>query len=129
MVDHKHQAVAQIGENEMVVAELGFLEEDAKVYKLIGPILVQQDLVEVKANVSTRIDFIRKDLERVEKQIKEYERKGDEQRQKVRARAAASGRPPRRSRPRAGTRSAPPSRPPHPLCPWPVDRDAPRARR
>lgn len=83
VINQKHQAVSQVQENEMVVAELEFLEDDAKVFKLIGPILVQQDLVEVKANVGTRIDFIKKDMIRVEKQIKEYERKIDEQRQKV----------------------------------------------
>lgn len=84
-INLKHQALSQVGENEMVVAELQFLEEDAKVFKLIGPVLVQQDVVEVKANVSTRIEFIKKDMAKIDAQIKDYEKKAEEQRQKVRA--------------------------------------------
>ncbi|KAG8460365.1 hypothetical protein KFE25_011856 [Diacronema lutheri] len=82
-INLKHQALSQVGENEMVVAELQFLEEDAKVFKLIGPVLVQQDVVEVKANVSTRIEFIKKDMAKIDAQIKDYEKKAEEQRQKV----------------------------------------------
>ena len=49
------QANTQIMENEMVLKELDLLEEDAQVFKLIGPVLVKQELVEVKTNVSKRI--------------------------------------------------------------------------
>jgi chaperonin cofactor prefoldin len=91
-----------VGENEMVINELEFLEDDAKVFKLIGPVLVQQDLVEVKANVNTRIAFIKKDTQRVDKLIKDLEKKSEEQRQKVRgvkalARARARARQRRRA--------------------------------
>eukprot|EP00306_Pavlova_sp_CCMP459_P010762 CAMPEP_0185190574 /NCGR_PEP_ID=MMETSP1140-20130426/11042_1 /TAXON_ID=298111 /ORGANISM="Pavlova sp., Strain CCMP459" /LENGTH=250 /DNA_ID=CAMNT_0027757233 /DNA_START=20 /DNA_END=770 /DNA_ORIENTATION=- len=81
--ERRTQALTQVGENDMVVKELEYLEEDAKVYKLIGPVLVQQDLVEVKANVSKRIEFIKGDVGRIDKQIKDLERKLEEQRAKV----------------------------------------------
>ena len=37
-----------------VLKELELLEEDAQVFKLIGPVLVKQELVEVKSNVRRR---------------------------------------------------------------------------
>jgi|AntAceMinimDraft_5_1070358.scaffolds.fasta_scaffold06758_5 hypothetical protein len=38
--------------------ELEKLEEDANVFKLIGPVLIKQDLVEAKSNVGKRLEFI-----------------------------------------------------------------------
>jgi prefoldin beta subunit len=38
--------------------ELEKLDEDANVYKLIGPVLIKQDLVEAKSNVGKRLEFI-----------------------------------------------------------------------
>lgn len=39
--------------------ELERLAPDAGVFKLVGPLLVRQDLVEARANVGKRLDFIR----------------------------------------------------------------------
>merc|ERR1719378_1971214 len=55
-------AQTQILENEMVLKELDLLEEDASVFKLIGPVLVKQELVEVKNNVTKRVEFIKNDM-------------------------------------------------------------------
>ena len=41
-----------------VAQELEKLDEDANVYKLIGPVLIKQDLVEAKSNVGKRLEFI-----------------------------------------------------------------------
>lgn len=38
--------------------ELDILDDESNVYKLIGPVLVKQDLVEAKANVDKRIEYI-----------------------------------------------------------------------
>ena len=38
--------------------ELEKLNDDAKVYKLIGPALIKQDKVEALSNVAERLDFI-----------------------------------------------------------------------
>lgn len=46
----------------MHVQELDVLEEDATVYKLIGPVLVKQDLSEAKQTVEKRLDYIRKEM-------------------------------------------------------------------
>lgn len=52
----------QLGENELVLKELDLLNEGANVYKLIGPVLVKQDLAEANANVSKRIEYISAEL-------------------------------------------------------------------
>jgi len=38
------------------------LEKGAKIYKLIGPALIRQDLNEVRSNVEKRLDFINAEL-------------------------------------------------------------------
>ncbi|KAM3399241.1 prefoldin subunit 6 [Capsicum galapagoense] len=52
----------QLGENELVLKELDLLNEDANVYKLIGLVLVKQDMAEAKANVKKRIEYISTEL-------------------------------------------------------------------
>jgi len=58
--------MAKKSENEAVIAEFKMLDENAKVYKLVGPILAKQDLGECKSNVSKRIEFIDKEIARLE---------------------------------------------------------------
>jgi hypothetical protein len=40
------------------VQELALLSDDAKVYKLVGPVLVRQEVKEAQQTVDKRIDFI-----------------------------------------------------------------------
>lgn len=42
--------------------ELDLLKDDANVYKMIGPVLVKQDLAEARANVRKRIEYISAEL-------------------------------------------------------------------
>ena len=42
-----------------VKEELDLAGDETKVFKLIGPALVNQDLTEAKGNVQKRIDYIR----------------------------------------------------------------------
>lgn len=41
---------------------MDLLSEDANVYKLIGPVLVKQDLAEANANVRKRIEYMSAEL-------------------------------------------------------------------
>ena len=63
--------------------ELELLEEDASVFKLIGPVLVKQELVEVKNNVSKRIEFIKNDISRIDGNVKTKEKQQDEVRKAI----------------------------------------------
>lgn len=42
--------------------ELKLVKEDNSVYKLIGPVLVKQDIDEAKSNVEKRVDYIQNEL-------------------------------------------------------------------
>jgi hypothetical protein len=53
------------------------------VYKLIGPALVKQDMIEARSNVTKRLDFIKSELERLEKQVKEIEGRVQAKQQEV----------------------------------------------
>jgi len=46
----------------LAMQELEFLDDDANVFKLIGPVLVKQDLAEAKANVNKRLEYITAEL-------------------------------------------------------------------
>ncbi|GAB2228691.1 hypothetical protein Droror1_Dr00022814 [Drosera rotundifolia] len=65
----------QLGENELVLKELELLKEDANVYKLIGPVLVKQDLAEANANVKKRIEYISAELKRLDATLQDMEEK------------------------------------------------------
>lgn len=49
-------------ENKMVENELNLMEDDASVYKLVGPVLLKQELSDVKHNVSKRLEFFAESL-------------------------------------------------------------------
>ena len=43
------------------------MSDDASVYKLVGPVLAKQDVAESRTNVEKRIEFITKEIERMDK--------------------------------------------------------------
>ncbi|CAM8879401.1 unnamed protein product [Rhodiola kirilowii] len=73
----------QLGENELVLKELDLLKEDANVYKLIGPVLVKQDLAEANANVRKRIEYISAELKRLDDILQDLEEKQNSKRDTV----------------------------------------------
>ncbi|RAL44706.1 unnamed protein product [Cuscuta campestris] len=73
----------QLGENELVVKELDLLDEDANVYKLIGPVLVKQDLAEARANVKKRIDYISAELKRLDATLQDLEEKQNSKKEMI----------------------------------------------
>ena len=62
-------------ENEMVMAEFKMLDEDANVFKMVGPILAKQSLFDVKDNVQQRIAFCDKEIARLETLETEFQGK------------------------------------------------------
>ena len=58
-------------ENSMVKSELALLEEGDIVYKLIGPILVKQDIGEAKLQVDSRLEMIQKEINKLERNYRE----------------------------------------------------------
>lgn len=64
----------QYQENKIVLEEFENLNEESKIYKLTGPVLLPQDYSEAKLNVSKRIEFIQDEIKRVEQKIEENEK-------------------------------------------------------
>ncbi|KAJ4782007.1 Prefoldin subunit 6 [Rhynchospora pubera] len=79
----RKQYTIQMGENELVLKELELLKEDANVYKLIGPVLVKQDLAEAKANVKKRIEYISAELKRLDGILRDFENKQNSKKESI----------------------------------------------
>ncbi|TEB39026.1 Prefoldin [Coprinellus micaceus] len=82
-VTAREKLEAQLQENELVKKEFANLTEDNTVYKLLGPVLVEQDQAEARSTVDTRLDFIRSEMKRVEAQIKDLEGQMDKKKEEV----------------------------------------------
>eukprot|EP00899_Mesostigma_viride_P010096 jgi/Mesvir1/19088/Mv12840-RA.1 len=77
------QLTSQLNENEMVLKELEILDDDANLFKLVGPVLVKQDLVEAKANVTNRVKRIEEETGRINGLIKITDEKMEKKRQEI----------------------------------------------
>nr|BBE38615.1 prefoldin subunit 6 [Thermochaetoides thermophila] len=66
---------AQKQENLGVQKEFKKLKEGENIYKLIGPVLLKQDKVDAESIVNGRLDFIDKEINRIETLIKELQGK------------------------------------------------------
>uniref|UniRef100_A0A0E0NCC8 Prefoldin subunit 6 n=1 Tax=Oryza rufipogon TaxID=4529 RepID=A0A0E0NCC8_ORYRU len=76
----RKQYTIQVGENEL---ELELVNDEANVYKLIGPVLVKQDLAEAKANVKKRIEYISAELKRMDRALKDLEEKQNSKKESI----------------------------------------------
>jgi len=70
-------------ENNIVKNELTLLDDSDIVYKLIGPILVQQETSDAKIQVDSRIEMINKEINKLEKNYQKNFKKIDENRKKI----------------------------------------------
>jgi len=75
LVESRQKLLEQQSESALVKKEADLLEKNAKVYKLIGPALIRQEVSEVKANVAKRLDFIDSEAKKVEYLLKDNEQK------------------------------------------------------
>ena len=74
-VSTRQQFDAQLNENELVLSEFNRLKSSAEVFKLVGPVLVKQEVTEAISTVKKRITFIKDELERCDKNISASEEK------------------------------------------------------
>ncbi|XP_053735347.1 prefoldin subunit 6 [Synchiropus splendidus] len=72
---------AQLADNNIVREELELVDSSNTVFKLIGPVLVKQDLEEAKATVAKRLEYISGEIQRYEATLKDLEEKSDKQRE------------------------------------------------
>lgn len=69
---------AQLTENSLVREELGKSAEGSRVFKLVGPVLIPQDLDEAKSTVGTRISFIEGEVAKARDRVKALETSNQE---------------------------------------------------
>lgn len=60
--------------------EFKTLSNDSNIYKLVGPVLLKQDRDDAKRTVDGRLEFIGKEIRRVEATIKELQEKSEKMR-------------------------------------------------
>ena len=70
-------------ENNIVKAELALLDYEDVVYKVIGPILVQQETSDAKIQVDSRIEIINKEIHKLEKNYQTNSKNMEANRQKI----------------------------------------------
>ena len=70
-------------ENNIVKKELALLDDEDVVYKLIGPILVQQEISDAKIQVDSRIEMINKEIHKLEKNYQTNTKKIDDNKKKI----------------------------------------------
>lgn len=65
----------QENENEMVKQELSLCDDSSHVYKMVGPVLMKNDLEDAKQTVDKRLEFISGERNKKETSLKEKEEK------------------------------------------------------
>jgi prefoldin beta subunit len=71
--------MGQEKENEMVEQELALLTDpSAVVYKMIGPVLIPQELDDAQQTVKKRLEFIRDEIKKKELKMNEKQQQGKE---------------------------------------------------
>ncbi|KAL3496943.1 Prefoldin [Aspergillus germanicus] len=83
LVDARQKLESQQQENKSVQTEFNTLDDDANIYKQIGPALLKQDKTEALMAVSGRLEFIEKEIQRIEGQIKDNQDKSDKKRTEI----------------------------------------------
>jgi prefoldin beta subunit len=74
---------SQLNENKLVKEEMDKVKSDTKVFKLIGPALVRQEVSEAKQNVDKRIEYITGELKRQDDLLADLEKQQDAEREKL----------------------------------------------
>ena len=77
LLEQRRGLGAQQNENQLVKTELNHLEPGARVYKLIGPALVEQSETDAKTIVEKRLEFIGQEIQRTESAVEDIDKKED----------------------------------------------------
>lgn len=70
LIQQKQKLDSQVNEILMAKDEVDLLENDAVIYKLIGPLMVPQHPEEVKETIKGRLKYLNEKIDFYEKEIK-----------------------------------------------------------
>ncbi|KAF2641310.1 Prefoldin beta-like protein [Massarina eburnea CBS 473.64] len=76
-VEARQKLESQQQENSTVKKEFDLLDDEANIYKQIGPVLLKQDKTEAVMAVNGRLEYIEKEIKRIEGQIKDTQEKSE----------------------------------------------------
>ncbi|KAF2466690.1 Prefoldin beta-like protein [Lindgomyces ingoldianus] len=82
-VEAREKLESQQQENSTVQKEFALLDDDANIYKQIGPVLLKQDKTEAVMAVNGRLEFIEKEILRFETQIKGIQEKSEKAKMEI----------------------------------------------
>ncbi|GKZ23130.1 hypothetical protein AbraIFM66951_000037 [Aspergillus brasiliensis] len=83
LVEARQKLESQQQENVGVQKEFESLDDESNIYKLIGPVLLKQEKTEALMAVNGRLEFIEKEIKRIEGQIEENQDKADKKRAEI----------------------------------------------
>ncbi|OQE47480.1 hypothetical protein PENCOP_c001G08842 [Penicillium coprophilum] len=83
LVDARQKLESQQQENEGVQSEFAQLDDDSNIYKLVGPVLLKQDKTEATMAVNSRLEFIEKEIKRIEGEINTTQEKSEKMRSEL----------------------------------------------
>jgi len=83
LVEMRQQLEGLLNENKIVKEELALLKPSGEVYKLVGPVLLRQDLAEAKENVDKRLTFIKNEAQKIDSQTESLSTKEEESKGKL----------------------------------------------
>ncbi|KAK4195300.1 Prefoldin [Triangularia verruculosa] len=82
-VTSRQKLEAQMQENLGVQNEFEKLKDGETIYKLIGPVLLKQDRTDAESTVKGRLEFIEKEISRLEGHIKETQAKMEKKKTEI----------------------------------------------
>ncbi|KAK4984280.1 Prefoldin subunit 6 [Elasticomyces elasticus] len=82
-ISARQKLESQQQENKSVQKEFAKLSDDANIYKLVGPVLLKQETAEAKSTVDGRLEFIEKEIKRIEKHISNIQEKSEDKKMEV----------------------------------------------
>ncbi|KAI9844930.1 MAG: hypothetical protein M1837_005216 [Sclerophora amabilis] len=82
-IEARQKLESQQQESRGVQKEFNILAPEANIYKLVGPVLLKQERSEAVAAVDGRLDFIEKEIKRVERQIADTQSKSESKKMEV----------------------------------------------
>uniref|UniRef100_A0A8C6CRP5 Prefoldin subunit 6 n=1 Tax=Moschus moschiferus TaxID=68415 RepID=A0A8C6CRP5_MOSMO len=80
-ISGRQKLEVQLTENNIMKEELALLDGSKVVFKLLGPILVKQELGEARATMSKRLDYNTAETKRYESQLRDLEGQSEQQRE------------------------------------------------
>ncbi|KAI9798563.1 MAG: hypothetical protein M1833_004700 [Piccolia ochrophora] len=83
IVEARQKLESQQQESKGVQKEFAKLSTEANIYKLVGPVLLKQDHGEAVMAVDGRLDFIEKEIKRIEGQIADVQDRSEKKKAEV----------------------------------------------